>query len=39
MGKPNNPEFQKKVTHAAFALLNLGGDPIIEDFPEVITVS
>lgn len=39
MGKPNNPEFQKKVVRAAFALLNLSGGPILEDFREVIPVS
>ena len=39
MGKPNNPEFQKKVIRAVFALLNQDGGPIIEDFPEIIPVS
>jgi len=39
MGKPNNPEFQKKVIRAAFDLLNQDCGPIIEDFPEIIPVS
>ena len=39
MGKPNNPEFQKKVIRAAFALLDQNDGPIIDDFPEIIPVS
>ena len=39
MGKPNNPEFQKKVIRAAFALLDKDCGPIIDDFPEIIPVS
>ncbi len=39
MGKPNDPEFQKKVIRAAFALLYKDCGPIIDDFPEVIPVS
>ena len=33
MGKPNDPEFQKKVIRAAFELLEASGGPVIEDFP------
>ena len=39
MGKPNNPEFQKKVIRATFALLDKDRGPIIDDFPEIIPVS
>jgi len=38
MGKPNDPEFQKKVIRAAFELLEASSGPIIEDFPEIIPV-
>ena len=38
MGKPNDPEFQKKVIRAAFELLEASGGPVIEDFPEIIPV-
>jgi len=38
MGKPNDPEYQKKVIRAAFSLLNISSGPVLEDFPEVIAV-
>lgn len=38
MGKPNDPEFQKKVIRAAFELFDAPTGPVIEDFPEVIPV-
>jgi len=38
MGKPNDPEFQKKVIRAAFELLEASDGPVIEDFPEIIPV-
>ena len=38
MGKPNDPEFQKKVIRAAFELLEASSGPIIKDFPEIIPV-
>ena len=38
MGKPNDPEFQKRVIHAAFDLLDAGAGPVLEDFSEVIPV-
>lgn len=38
MGKPNDPEFQKKVIRAAFELFDAEEGPAIEDFPEVIPV-
>ena len=38
MGKPNDPEFQKKVIRAAFELLEASSGPIIDDFPEIIPV-
>ena len=38
MGKPNDPNFQKKVIRAAFDLLNEPNGPVIEDFPEIIPV-
>ncbi len=38
MGKPNDPEFQKKVIRAAFELLEAETGPVLEDFPEIIPV-
>ena len=38
MGKPNDPNFQKKVIRAAFDLLNEPNGPVIEDSPEIIPV-
>jgi len=38
MGKPNDPEFQKKVIRAAFELFDAPAGPVIRDFPEVIPV-
>ena len=38
MGKPNDPEFQKKVIRAAFDLFNVETGPVLEDFPETIPV-
>ena len=38
MGKPNDPEFQKKVIRAAFDLFDLETGPVLEDFPETIPV-
>ena len=33
LGKPNDPEFQKAVLAAAFALLDRRSGPVLEDFP------
>ena len=38
MGKPNDPNFQKKVIRAAFDLFNEPNGPVIENFPEIIPV-
>ena len=38
MGKPNDPEFQKKVIRVAFELLQKSPGPVLEDFPEIIPV-
>ena len=38
MGKPNDPEFQKKVIRAAFELFDVETGPVLEDFPETIPV-
>ncbi len=38
MGKPNDPEFQKKVIRSAFKLLDEQRGPILKDFAEVIPV-
>ncbi|MEM7196595.1 MAG: hypothetical protein AAF402_16830 [Pseudomonadota bacterium] len=38
MGKPNDPNYQKKVIRAAFELLDRRKGPVIEDFPDVIPV-
>ena len=38
MGKPNDPEFQKKVIRVAFELLKKSPGPVLEDFPEIIPV-
>ena len=38
MGKPNDPDFQKKVIRAAFELFDAPSGPLLEDFPEVIPV-
>ena len=38
MGKPNDPEFQKKVIRAAFDLFDIETGPLLEDFPETIPV-
>ena len=38
LGKPNDPEFQKKVIRAAFELLQKSPAPVLEDFPEIIPV-
>ena len=32
MGKPNDPEFQKKVIRVAFELLQKSQGPVVEDF-------
>ena len=38
MGKPNDPEFQKKVIRAAFDLFDIETGSVLEDFPETIPV-
>jgi len=38
MGKPNDPNFQKKVIRAAFDLFDEPSGPVIENFPEIIPV-
>ena len=38
LGKPNNPEFQKKVIRTAFDLLEKSSGPGLDDFSEIIPV-
>ena len=38
LGKPNDPEYQKKIIRAAFELLDHSAGPVLEDFPDVISV-
>lgn len=38
LGKPNDPDYQKKIIRAAFELLDKPSGPVLEDFPEVIPV-
>jgi|TARA_Y200000002_G_scaffold86952_1_gene69302 hypothetical protein len=38
MGKPNDPEFQKKVIRGAFDLFKSERGPVLADFPETIPV-
>ena len=38
LGKPNNPEFQKKVIRTAFDLLEKSSGPVLDDFTEIIPV-
>src|ERR687898_1894693 len=37
LGRPGDPEFQRRVLSAAFALLQRRDGPVLEDFPETIT--
>jgi D-proline reductase (dithiol) PrdB len=37
LGRPGDPEFQRHVLSAAFALLERPAGPVLEDFPETIT--
>ena len=39
MGKPNDPDYQKRVIRSAFALLDRSDGPVLEDFPDVIPVT
>lgn len=36
LGRPGDPEFQRRVLSAAFALLQRRDGPVLEDFPETI---
>lgn len=36
LGRPDDPDFQRRVLMAAFALLERPEGPVLEDFPEVI---
>jgi len=38
LGKPNDPEYQKKVIRSAFNLFNSSSGPVLEDFPDIIPV-
>ena len=38
LGKPNDPEFQKKIIRGAFELFQKSPAPVLEDFPEIISV-
>ena len=38
LGRPNDPEYQKRVIRAAFQLLDRSCEPVLEDFPDVIPV-
>jgi len=38
LGKPNDPDYQKKVIRAAFELLERASGPVLEDFQDVIPV-
>ncbi|MEM7563715.1 MAG: hypothetical protein AAF353_11790 [Pseudomonadota bacterium] len=38
LGKPNDPDYQKKIIRAAFELFDRAEGPVLEDFPDVIPV-
>ena len=38
LGKPNDPDYQKKIIRAAFELFERSVGPVLEDFPDVIPV-
>jgi hypothetical protein len=38
LGKPNDPDYQKKIIRAAFDLFNETSGPVLRDFPDVIPV-
>jgi len=38
LGKPNDPEYQKRVIRSAFNLFDSSSGPILEDFPDIIPV-
>ena len=38
MGKPNDPDYQKKIIRSAFELLEKKAGPVLEDFPDIIPV-
>ena len=38
LGKPNDPEYQKKIIRSAFDLFNESSGPVLRDFPDVIPV-
>ena len=38
LGKPNDPEYQKKVIRSAFSLFDSSSGPVLEDFPDIIPV-
>ena len=39
LGKPNDPDFQRRVLMRAFALLERKSGPVLEDFPEPVSDS
>ena len=39
MGKPNDPEYQKRVIRSAFSLFEKTSGPVLEDFPDIIPVN
>ena len=38
LGKPNDPEYQKKIIRSAFDLFNERSGPVLKDFPDIIPV-
>ena len=36
LGKPNDPEYQKKIIRSAFDLFNERSGPVLKDFPDII---
>ena len=38
LGKPNDPDFQKKIIRSAFSLYDKQTGPVLEDFEEIIAV-
>tara|TARA_A200000159_G_C7283381_1_gene322485 strand:- start:44 stop:805 length:762 start_codon:yes stop_codon:yes gene_type:complete len=38
LGKPNDPDYQKKIIRAAFDLFNEPSGPVLKDFPDIIPV-
>ena len=39
LGKPKDPDYQKKIIRAAFDLFNEPSGPVLKDFPDIIPVN